>query len=82
MTKTEDEMSSRNVEVDECLKISSIASALSNKVYNLIREVGYGKLSADNALHQMVEVCHDLDKISESATALADILGEVLEETK
>lgn len=62
--------------VDECLRIACNASTCSVMVYNLIRKVGHGELTADNALHQMVEVCHNINEISKDASALADVLGE------
>lgn len=62
--------------VDKCLRISSNVSCSAVKIYNLIREVGYGKLSADNALHQMVEEYHRLNVISEEISKLADILDK------
>ena len=61
-------------EVDECLKISCHASSSAVRIYDLIREVGRGELTADNALHQMIEVYHDLVGISQNASALADAL--------
>ena len=60
--------------VDECLKFSSRASCTAVRIYNIIREVGYGKLSADNALHQLVEDYHDLHRLSEDIRDIAGTL--------
>ena len=68
-------MSSREIDVvDECLKISCHASTSAVRIYNLIRDVGRGELTADNALHQMIEEYHNLEGISIRASALADAL--------
>lgn len=60
--------------VDNCLKIACHASASASNIYNLIRAVGREELSADNALHQMVEEYHNLRALSDKASALADAL--------
>lgn len=62
--------------VDECLRIAYGVSSSAVKIYNLIREVGYKKLSADNALHQMVEEYHNLKVFSDRLTNLAKTLEE------
>lgn len=61
-------------EVDECLKISCHASTSAVRIYNLIREVGHGELTADNALHQMIEDYRNLKELSKKAIELADHL--------
>lgn len=67
-------MSDKVDTVDECLKISCRVSCSAVKIYNLIREVGYGKLSADNALHQMVEEYHNLKVIGDMLSNLTKVL--------
>ena len=62
--------------VDECLRIACCVQSSAVKIYNLIREVGYKKLSADNALHQMVEEYHNLKVVGDRLTNLAKILKE------
>lgn len=57
--------------VDECLKISGRVSCSAVRIYDLIREVGSGKLSADNALHQLVEDYHELHVASSMLRNLA-----------
>lgn len=44
------------------------------KIYNLIREVGHQKLSADNAPHQLIEKYDRLLNISCRLIELADSL--------
>lgn len=57
--------------VDTCLRLASRASCSAVRIYNLIREVGRGELSADNALHQLVEDYHDLGSLSDDIGQLA-----------
>lgn len=40
---------------EELNKCACAASCIAVRMYNIIREVGQGKLTADNALHQLVE---------------------------
>ena len=58
--------------VDTCLRLASRASCSAVRIYNLIREVGRGVLSADNALHQLVEDYHHLRILSNDIGQLAD----------
>lgn len=67
--------------VDECLRLSGRASCTAVRIYNIIREVGRGELSADNALHQLVEDYHDLILLSRDIGAIADRLEEECEKT-
>ena len=62
--------------VDECRKISCHASSSAVRIYDLIREVGHGELTADNALHQMIEEYHNLIEIAKEASALAGYLDK------
>ena len=36
-------------------RCACVASCISVRIYNIIRDVGRGDLTADNALHQLVE---------------------------
>lgn len=36
-------------------RCAGIAHTISVRIYNIIREVGHGELTADNALHKLVE---------------------------
>ena len=62
--------------VDEFMKMSFYLSASAGEIYNLIREVGRGELTADNALHQMIEVYRDLKVFSQNASAIAGYLDK------
>ena len=60
--------------VDKCLKYASQIQCVAVRIYNLIREVGHGKLSADNALHQMVEDYKVLKDIADGVSGIADTI--------
>lgn len=60
--------------VDECHKIHGEASCSAVRIYNRIRQVGRGELTANNALHLMIEEYHALKVISRKSFALADVL--------
>ena len=60
--------------VDECLSLASKASCTAVRIYNIIREVGRGELTADNALHQLVEDYHDLCVLSDDIRNIAGSL--------
>lgn len=62
--------------VDELQKYACLASCSAVRIYNLIRDVGRGELTADNALHQLVEDYHDLSSLSENIGKLADKLDK------
>ena len=57
---------------DELEKIAGRVIGSSVRIYNAIRAVGYGELTADNALHQLVEDYHDLCAIADDINALID----------
>ncbi len=59
--------------VDTCLKLASRAHCSATRIYNMIRAVGRGELTADNALHQLVEDYHDLHKLGELLGNFADM---------
>lgn len=61
---------------DKLLSVSSRVACSAVRIYNIIREVGRGELSADNALHQLVEDYHDLRSISDELRALAGVAEE------
>ena len=56
---------------DTCLKLASHAHCSATRIYNIIRAVGRGELTADNALHQLVEDYHDLHQLGEDLGDLA-----------
>lgn len=59
--------------VDTCLKLASRAHCSATRIYNMIRAVGRGELTADNALHQLVEDYHDLHNLGELLGNFADM---------
>ena len=61
-------------EWNKCMEISRHASTSAVRIFNLIRAVGRGELTADNALHQMIEEYHTLKVISKEASTLADYI--------
>ena len=65
---------------DKLLRLSSRVSCTDVRIYNIIREVGYGKLTADNALHQLVEDYHDLHVLSDEIRKAADEVEKMQEE--
>jgi hypothetical protein len=67
-------MSNKIDKVDECLNLSCKTSTVAVKIYNLIRDVGHKKLSADNALHQLIEEYVRLLDVSDRLTKLAHII--------
>lgn len=69
-------MSNKIDVVDECMRLSCETSCTANQIYDLIKDVGMGKLTADNALHLMIEEYRRLNDISNSLDELADKLGK------
>jgi hypothetical protein len=65
-------MSSKIDKVDECLSLSCLTSSVAVRIYDLIRGVGYGELTADNALHQLIEEYKNLNSITDRLNELAD----------
>lgn len=62
--------------VDKLQRYANHASCAAVRIYNVIREVGRGELTADNALHQLVEDYHELSILSTNILKLADRLQE------
>ena len=67
-------MSDKIDKVDECLDLSCQTSSVAVAIYNLIREVGKGKITADNALHLMIEEYKRLCDITDRLGKLAEVL--------
>lgn len=59
---------------NDVLKVATTAHCTAVRIYNTIREVGHKKLSADNALHQMVEDYKNLHDLGDKAMQIADTL--------
>lgn len=62
--------------VNECLDLSTATSTVAVAIYDLIREVGRGEITADNALHLMIEEYKRLHDITDRLDKLADVLEE------
>lgn len=48
----------------KCLRMSSDAVREAVRIYNLILDVGHGKITSDNALHQMLESYKEMRDLS------------------
>ena len=59
-----------------CLRFASQVHGNAVRIYNIIREVGYGKLTADNALHQLVEDYHCLQQLGDEIGDFAKLFDE------
>lgn len=57
---------------EELKKCAGYASCISVRIYNLIREVGHGNLTADNALHQLVEDVKNASDLCDRLLELSD----------
>lgn len=64
---------------DTCLRLVGRIETTKVRIYNIIRNVGYGKLSADRALHQLVEDYHQLGVTAQAMSELADRIHELPE---
>jgi hypothetical protein len=51
-----------------------MTSCVANSIYDLIKDVGRGELTADNALHQMIEEYRNLNTVSDRLDKLADAI--------
>lgn len=49
--------------VAELSACASVASCIAARMYNTIRAVGHGELTADNALHRFIEDVHDARRL-------------------
>ena len=67
-------MSDKIDKVDECLVLSCQTSSVAVAIYNLIMEVGRGDITADNALHLMIEDYKRLRDITDRLGKLAEVL--------
>ena len=68
--------------IDQCYKASGRAHSTAVRIYNIIREVGRGELSADNALHQLVEDYHNLQSLGDDIGVIAENLEALNEQPK
>lgn len=62
---------------DKCLDHANTAYTSAVRVYDIIREVGYGKLSADNALHRLVEDYKNMRELGKELVKLSKQLDQI-----
>ena len=53
-------------------RCATVASCIAVRLYNIIRDVGHGNLTADNALHQLVEDTKNARELSDSLLEMAN----------
>ena len=63
--------------VDMCLSLASRVQCAKVRIYNLIREVGRGETTADNALHCLVEDYKNLGDVAEDLGRMSEMLAAV-----
>ena len=61
-----------NGTIDKCRESAGRISCIAVRIYSMIRDVGRGVLSADNALHLMIEDYKDLRDIYNIANAILE----------
>lgn len=57
---------------NECIGFSGRAHCTEVRLYNLIRQVGRGQITADNALHQIMEDYHELQLLGKHIRDFAE----------
>ena len=68
--------------VDTLLRLASNAHCAATRIYNIIREVGRGELTADNALHQLVEDYKNLHDLGHDIGEASDYIEKSQKEGK
>ena len=53
-------------------RCATVASCIAVRLYNIIRDVGHGNLTADNALHQLIEDTKNARELSESLLEMSN----------
>ena len=53
-------------------RCATVASCIAVRLYNIIRDVGHGNLTADNALHQLVEDMKNASELSKSLLVMSE----------
>ena len=56
-------------------RCATVASCIAARLYNIIRDVGHGNLTADNALHQLVEDIKNARALSESLLEISNSIS-------
>ena len=64
-------------------RCATVASCIAVRPYNILRDDGHGNLTADNALHQLIEDTKNARELSESLLEMSNsIPWDVNEEKK
>ena len=63
-------------------RCATVASCIAVRLYNIIRDVGHGNLTADNALHQLVEDTKNARELSDSLLEMSESIPWDGEEEK
>ena len=66
----------------ELNRCATVASCIATRLYNIIRDVGHGNLTADNALHQLVEDTKNARELSDSLLEMSESIPWDGEEEK
>ena len=53
-------------------RCATVASCIAVRLYNIIRDVGHGNLTADNALHQLIEDMNNARELRDSLLEMAN----------
>ena len=53
-------------------RCATVASCIAARLYNIIRDVGHGNLTADNALHQLIEDTKNARELSDSLLKMSE----------
>ena len=53
-------------------RCATVASCIAVRLYNIIRDVGHGNLTADNALHQLIEDTKNARELRDSLLEMAN----------
>lgn len=67
---------------EELNKCACEASRAACRMYDIIRDVGYGRITADNALHRMIEDIKNLRGLSDHLQKMSDSIPWDGEEVK
>lgn len=67
---------------EELNKCAGVASCIAVRIYNIIREVGQGKLTADNALHRLIEDMKNARDLSDKLLEMSESIPWDGEEVK
>ena len=67
---------------EELNRCACVVNCIAVRLYNIIRDVGHGNLTADNALHQLVEDTKNARELSDSLLEMSESIPWDGEEEK